>query len=285
MEINQSLVKRIAKKYCPKKLKAELDGVWKRSTTEAMTKGQYFEWLLFKTKNREGQIPEMKLLKNGKKSTDQIRIEKQAEIFFDVCKQHQIKFYGTDRTFHTELFGYKTFGTWDGYGLHKRNPVILDVKLPGNIDNDFGDFCWGDFESMDKIQAYTYMEAGLKMDGLKYDFVFMVFDYKKNFSHKILHVPYNPHAKLEVQVRLDETHAKLSYHEANGWDPIGIVDECKECPFASSCSKHITKDEVKSKWQKKSKAALVTAEDNRKAQEELAAIIAGAVKPTEVFTF
>jgi len=284
MKFNQSFIKRISKNYCPKKVKAELEGKHKRKTSEVMVKGQYFEYLLFKTKNREGQIPVMPLLKNGKKSTDQIRIEAQAKKFFEVCDKHQIKFFGTDRTFHTELFGYETFGTWDGYGLYKRSPVVIDIKLPGNVSNTFGDFCWGDISSMDTLQADKYMLAGRKMDGVPYDFLYMVFDYKKNPEYVLHHIKYDENTALRVQERLEDANAKIIAHEAEGWPEIGIPDECKDCCFSDTCSSFVTKKGNKNKWKQAEQKKIVKEEDSIQAQKEIERLLSG-IFDEENFTF
>lgn len=274
MSINQSLIKRIAKKYCPKKVKAELDGFSKRTASEAMIKGQYFEYLLFGTKNREGQIPSLELKRNGEKKVDQIRIESQVKKFPGILKKYGIEIFGTDRTFHHFMFGTDTHGTWDAYGLMKRKPLIVDIKLTQDVDNDFGDFSWGDFESMDKIQAEMYMEAGLRMDNLNYDFLFMVFDYKPEPKYRLFHVPYTKNVALQVQERIEETISKIQYHETHGWEPVGNVDECRDCPFMLDCPSFTTRNTVKQKWAKRVKAKeerMVEQQENEKGFEDLIA--------------
>lgn len=283
MKINQSLIKRLDKEYCPKKVKAEMDGTWKRTASEAMIKGQYFEWLLFKTKNREGQVPVMPLLKNGKKSTDQIRIEAQAKKFFEVCEKYDIKFFGTDRTFHTKLFGHETFGTWDGYGLIKgKKPLIIDIKLPGNINNDFGDFCWGDISSMDMIQPEMYMTAGRKIDQINYDFLFMIFDYKSKPDFKLEFINFQEDTAFRVQARLEDTKTKIAFHNTHGWKPVGNPKECKDCPFSDSCSEFTSKAIRKENWKKKQIAKVVSEQEKQKAQKELDDLLEGVFE--EEFT-
>lgn len=274
MSINQSLIKRMSKNYCPKKVRAELDGTFKRVASEAMIKGQYFEYLLFGTKNREGQIPVMELKKNGEKKIDQIRIESQVKKFPEILKKNGIVIYGTDRTFRYRMFDTDTHGTWDAYGLMRRRPIIVDIKLTQNIDNDFGDFCWGDFESMDKIQAYKYMEAGRRMDRLQYDFLFMVFDYAPVPKHRLYFVEYTPNTAIQVQERIEETKAKIQYHDHHGWEPVGYADECRECPFMIDCPKFTTKKDVKAKWaarMKKKEQKTVQREQDEKGLDELIA--------------
>lgn len=273
MKVNQSLIKRMSKNYCPKKVKAEMDGVHKRTASLAMVKGQYFEWKLFGTKTREGTIPELPLKKDGTKRIDQIRIEQQVAKFKDICERHQIKVFGTDRTFHTEMFGHETFGTWDVYGLYRGKPTIIDIKLTQNVNNDFGDFCWGDFESMDKIQAKKYMLAGQKIDGLKYDFLFMVFDYSPDVNHELFFVPWDDTVSLYVQDRLEETISKIEEHEHYGWDPVGYPDECKECPFSDNCPNFITRKEKKAKWSRQKEKSRERIVDRQKAENEVDELI------------
>lgn len=274
MKLNQSFIKRISKKYCPKKVKAEMDGVWKRTATLAMIKGQYFEWLLFGTRNREGEIPSLPRKNNGEKSVSEIRIDQQVASFKEICKKNDIVIYGTDRNFRAKMFDFDTFGTWDAYGLWKGKPVIIDIKLTQDITSSFGDFSWGDFESMDKIQAETYMESGLRLDGIKYDFLFMVFDHKKNPDYIILPVYYSNAVSFQVQQRLEETKIKLNFHEHNGWEAIGSHDECRDCPFSNDCLSYTNKKQIKANWMEKETSKKDWAKNIQESEEELNDIIA-----------
>jgi hypothetical protein len=275
MKINQSLIKRMEGDYCPKKLKAEMDGVFRRTPSEAMIKGQYFEWMIFQTKNREGEIPVLPLLKNGNKSTDQIRIEKQAINFHKVLKQEEIKIFGTDRTFEAEMFGVKTFGTWDAYGLRKGKPLIIDVKSTGNVESTFGDFSWGDFPSMDKLQAKKYMLAGRQIDGVPYDFLYMVFDFSPQMNHRLYTVHYVDFYELEVKTRTQETVGRIEHHERKGWYAKGSGDECADCCFSGMCESFVDKKEAKAKNKTAKLKTKEYKEDLVKAQQEVDDILKG----------
>src|SRR4051812_12804106 len=91
--INQSKIKRLTKSaLCPKRYYLEeITGELKRETTLAMLKGHYFEYQIWRTLPKEGYIPELPLLKNGNKSTDQIRIDIQVAMFPIVMARHGIK--------------------------------------------------------------------------------------------------------------------------------------------------------------------------------------------------
>lgn len=275
-KINQSFTKRV-KSFCPRKLRAELDGLHKRKASDAMIKGQYFEYAIFKTKNREGEIPKIPRLRKGKKSTAHVRIEDQAIKFFEVCDENQIKFYGTDRTFHTDLFGFETFGTWDGYGLYKGKPVVIDIKLTQNVDNSFGDFCWGDIDSMDKIQADMYMTAGRKIDQVPYNFLYMVFDYKKNPGYVLHYVEYDQNTAVRVQERLQETESKLLLAESEGWPAVSLQNECNDCCFSDTCKSFTSKVLNKEKWENKQASKSEEEEDIIKAKKELDDLLAGVL--------
>lgn len=278
MDINQSLVKRTSKTYCPKKLKAELDGLYKRPASLPMIKGQYFEYKLFGTKNREGQVPELPLKRNGEMTVDQIRIDRQVKIFDEICKKHDIKVYGMDRAFKLKMFDHNTHGIWDAYGLYRGRPSVIDIKLTKDVNNDFGDFSWGDFDVMDKIQAYTYMEAGKRMDGVNYDFLFMVFDYQPDPQYALYEVKYDSSVPLMVQQRFDEAKEKLVMNNADGWLAFGVAEDCSvqrngkavgNCPFADSCPSFTSKKERKTAWERVKAKKLINQSTLVESQKEV----------------
>src|SRR5688572_9313137 len=77
LRINQSKIKRLADVViCPQRYyREDISEVDRRITSEAMLKGQYVEYELWGTPPKEGGIPVLPLLKNGKKSTDNIRLD------------------------------------------------------------------------------------------------------------------------------------------------------------------------------------------------------------------
>ncbi len=243
--LNQSSIKNIIKNgteilHCPWKFfVSNIARTETRPTTLAMFYGKYFESQFIGGVAHGGDmvnpedVPRKKVTKKalalnpkavGEKRVAQIRIEKQIEVGKEKAKQYGIVY----NELNTQVVVYKRWekdpsiilrGEFDWFPTAIKHKGVLrlaaiDLKLTADVSNDFGDFCWGDFPSMDHIQAehYTYLVKDIDFDlndklnpdnnlrelfGMKIDgettvkdmvdnnemiFIYWVFDYKKDYS-------------------------------------------------------------------------------------------------------
>ncbi len=233
--INQSLVKSSEKeKFCPRAhLETDLLNNYEKLPSLAMLHGQYFEYLATGATNREGEIVEIPLTKNGKVSTAQIRIEWQAKQFKENLLKHDIKLVTVGAKLSFNLFKeFLTTGIEDTEVLYKGKPYIMDIKFTGDINNDFGDFCWGNINKIDKIQAYSYVLLKYHLTGIKYGFIYYVADNKPKPQYKIIEVD-NPLDNFqEVYRRFKQTFMRMSAFEKLGY-PAVPSDKCEKCAVKS----------------------------------------------------
>jgi hypothetical protein len=233
--INQSLVKSSEKdSFCPKAyLETELLNNCKKKPSLAMMLGQYFEYLATGAKNREGEIVEIPLTKRRQPSTAQLRVEWQAKQFKENLIKHDIEILTVGETLSFNLFKeFLTTGIEDTTVLYKGRPYIMDIKLTSNIDNDYGDFCWGEVHKMDKIQAYNYVLLKYHITGIKFGFIYYVADYKKNPTYKIIEVE-NPLDNFqEVYRRFKQAFMRMTAFKNLGYPAIPS-ENCEKCPVKS----------------------------------------------------
>jgi hypothetical protein len=202
----------------------------------------------------------------GEKSINQIRIEAQALEFKKLCAKYQITI---APPYNTQVLIYKR---WDDDVLlsgeldifptlvlgAEPKLCIIDLKLTADLSSAFGEFAWGDFESMDKIQGvmYQYLVRDIDYDlnsqmgnenlselvsptiqqiiernDLK--FLFWVFDYKKpidKLGNKFFPVDYDTNAESQLKETIRKTISLLDTYESAGWQRK-VCKTCDKCPI------------------------------------------------------
>lgn len=247
--INQSLVKASEKiDFCSRAYReTDVLGNFKRNESMAMTKGKYFEYMATGVADRNGEIPELEPTKKGKPSTDQVRIEWQAKQFPKNLQNHGIEIVKLGESLEFSLFQeFKTTAILDTEVIYKNKPYIMDIKLTQDVNSDFGDFAWGKFDSMDKLQAYTYTLLKYHLTGgISYGFIYYVADFKPKPEYKIFEV-FNPLDHYdEVYRRFKQTFLRMEFLESEGF-PENPSDQCAKCPVMS-CQFQGQKHKLKSK--------------------------------------
>ncbi len=261
--INQSKIKRLSRTLvCAKRyFMEEISGELKRKATEAMVKGQYFEYKNWGTPPKEGGIPEIPLLKRGGKSTDHKRIDEWVAKFDGIMKRHGIKVIKTDFKIEVKLDSDTVaFGTLDALVEYKGLPYIMDLKLTVNVTSTFGDFAWGNFttlqdpnipnlytdkqddnggKEMDLIQAHAYMHDIELLTKRKWGFLYAVFDYKKNPEYKIIEVKFSQTERDKLIERTNETKYKLNLFKRLNYEAMPSEMECKACKALECNSRYV----------------------------------------------
>ena len=288
--ISQSLIKKFLKKGdeilgCPKNIYDTVMAPEEEfPPTRPMMDGSYFETLTLgggrggkqtldlprkqltikqETENRVREEKGEELIK-GTKSIAQIRIEEQAERFKLLCAQHQVVIteYNTQVPIlkrWEEDEGIMLSGELDIFptpvlGKRGLQMAIIDLKLTGKINNDFGDYCWGSPEHMDHIQAqmYHYLIRDIDFslnEGLKnlvtqsvtniiannaVLFLYWVFSYGSGMLRDKF-VRYDmDHLKLaEMHESIRKTVAAIEKHEEEGWPADPEYERCAGCPLTN----------------------------------------------------
>lgn len=260
--IHQSLIRRIMNKgtrrdYCPLQIYyTMITGELKFKPSRYMKNGLYFEaGALNNGIDKNGQVPQLERLKNGKKSTENLRIDEQIFNFREsVSKQLNLVIRKDNiwRQFNAEVddavlkdrFKFQIFVEMETdlispikYKEFDHDVAIIDVKLTGDRNGCFGEFCWGEPERMDHIQAFLYSFT------LDLPFFYIVMDYPASGRGWKL-VPVNtdvnhpdPRVADEARKRKREmfqtiraTAAEIESNHLHGWKTNPMPENCKGCP-------------------------------------------------------
>lgn len=209
----------------------------------AMLKGSYFEGLCLGSSGKGEIISDLPRLKSGEKSVDQQRIEKQAEVFKQMCidrpivvmqKQLQLTVeYNKDY----DLTGIIDFdGTIDG----EETISMFDLKLTGSIyhehrEGQFGPWSWEFPYNMDFTQAFMYNYLYSEMHQVNAPFYYLVFDYKPESEYKIIRKKIEKMHILELMETIRKGIEKIEFHQASEWEYNPIYKNCIQCPLKNTC--------------------------------------------------
>lgn len=237
MRLSQSSVKDLEKEStCPTRWKAQwIDKLITSQSTEAQQKGKYFEQLVLGKGAIENEaVDDLPRLKNGNKSVDQIRIEEQAEL-------------AKDMLFNTESEHYLGFKVKDVQVRlkHENYPIVLDVlavdkdgvdididlKLTKDVTQTFGDYGWGNHESLDYLQQVHYHNIYKKIYNKESRSMLLVFDYSKNRRVKSIELDITDKAIDESEYRFEAAKEVVTYYNENGWKYNASESECSDCPL------------------------------------------------------
>jgi len=261
--IHQSMIKAMTFKgdrrdFCALKLyKTYITCEIRSKPTMSMQKGNYFEaHALNGGIDKNGDVLTLPLLRGNKKSADHLRIDEQVFNFknnivpqLDLIIDPQVIW----RQFTTlnadpttrEDFPFDIFIELETdlisqihYKSFQHDLAVIDLKLTIDRNGCFGEFCWGEPEKMDNIQAYLYSFA------LSLPFFYLVIDYKRNDRGWKL-VPVNtdindpdPKSANIASVRKREMFqtirtvvSEIEHHHKNGWKTTPMPENCITCPI------------------------------------------------------
>lgn len=263
--IHQSLLKAMMFKgtkrdFCPYYIYGcYVTGKHRTKETKSMFKGNYFEAQCFNNGfDKHGKFLSYPLLKNGKRETDQLRIDEQIFNFKEnvapklgliygpgvIWKQFVVTVQDTNTI---KDFGFDIFVEMEtdlitplSYKDFQEDFCIVDLKLTIDRNGCHGEYCWGEPERMDHIQAAVYSFS------MNLPFYYLIFDYKKNDRgwklvpvHTNVDHPHPPYAekakyrKHEMFETIRSAAAEIEYHHLNGWSTNPIPENCMMCPIVT----------------------------------------------------
>ena len=244
--LSQSLMKKLDDDYlCPRYYYLyHLTGMYKEPSSEAMVKGQRFEYLAVNSRNREGEIPEILKLLSGKKSTDELRIEEQALKFKEVLPHYNMQIVlptGADNPSAALSYQHGDVtltGILDAVILWDGVPAIMDLKLTGSLVSRWGPNGkpgWGDYFNMDHLQAYLYMFLVEKIFKRKMRFVYALFEYGPDPKFQFLEIKDSSLRRQEMLRRIEDARDKLHGFAAQSYPRQGHYLQCVKCAEKDTC--------------------------------------------------
>lgn len=282
--ISQSLIKEFLyhgdlRDFCPHKVyHTMITGEQSKIVTLAMQKGNYFETGCLGAGTNGKIVDDLPRKRNGDKTIDQERIERQVDVFDQVVKKQgmvinkqgsknqnvhvrQVKQWEDPQRnlpFKVWIMGEADIISPITWHNRENEMAIIDLKLTQSLQTDFGEFSWAEPKKMDHIQADIY--------SMLFDlpFYYLVFDYKASGGeHTIIPVntlnrpeyPEDTERYKEAIIRRRSTTESIRkvvtqiefYHEG-GWNKHASVWQCKNCilsnKFLDQCKESYEINEI-----------------------------------------
>lgn len=233
MILTQSITKAL-EQSCPRKVYNEyIDG--NQRPNKDMEKGSFFETICLGSGAKGVITTDLERLKNGAKSADQERIEKQAQRFLDMFNPSHKDWNGriiTDKQLDVEV------GTRKGTIDFVTEGIIWDLKLTGDMDG-----YWADAQKVDLLQQVHYQWLYKQKFGIEMDSRLLIFDYSTRMRIKEVKINISPEATFSALQRFDRIEEAISdWDSLEEWPRIPSEHDCSKCSL--SCEKRVFKDNI-----------------------------------------
>ncbi|UJP63966.1 hypothetical protein [Mongoliitalea daihaiensis] len=231
--MNQSLIKELTSYgMCPRKVKAYyVDNECESDPSIYMFRGIYFEYKILGNLPKSGEVPIYPLLKRGRYEIHKQRIDEQIENFPKILEKEGIQIIDGQQEIEYKYDDLLTlFITIDSLALYKGRLCVMDIKLTLDLNSTFGKISWGNYDQMDKLQAYMYAYVVSKVLGDDVGFLYAVFDYKKSErEYRIFYEGLDDFKKRIMFERINKAEAIYQNIRQRGWKPKPSEETCKNC--------------------------------------------------------
>lgn len=115
--------------------------------------------------------------------------------------------------------------------LKSAKRAVMDLKLTGDTDNDFGKFAWGSPEKMDLSQIVHYGLLDKEYHKVEYPVTkYWVFDKGVDLKKKLIDVKVSENALYHHIENLSEAYNEISLAIAmDDWKPKNTYENCSKC--------------------------------------------------------
>ncbi len=244
---SQTAVKDLEKEEtCPTRWKAQwLDGSIPSISNEDMDRGKYFEQLLLgHSANEKDIITDLPRLDNGTKSTDQIRIEAQAERGKRILSNPNDSEYLGFGIVSTQLrlTNEDESGVIDIEATDGKNDWIIDVKLTRDLTNVRTIYGWGnELSKMDLLQFAHYKSLYFKNFEREPKLGVLIFDYSPKKRIKFSEIILSDLKAKEKVDRFNMAKDVVKLYSERGWIKTPSIGECEKCNIGCSVREYPTK--------------------------------------------
>jgi len=112
-----------------------------------------------------------------------------------------------------------------------RNNLIIDTKMTGDADADFGKFQFGNVDRINPQQAIHYKLIHKAHYGTEADFNYFVFDKSEALKQKIINVVVSEVSELLHIDKFARIYAEIDIAmQLDDWGYVNTFDNCRNCP-------------------------------------------------------
>lgn len=226
---------------CPRVWKAlYIDKSFEFEPSEAMNYGHWFETMAIGS-GVGGQVftPTEKMIKSAYAE----RVKQQAKDCRTYFKTLGGKIISRQEYIYTEITnsegqvilvcgGLDVLYGWPGTD---RPNVIIDLKMTGDTENDFGKFQFGNVDKINPQQAIHYKILHQAKYGEEAHFQYWVFDKSESLNQKFINVTVSEMAEAVHIDKLTRIYNEITYCLAmDDWGYKNTFENCRSCPVKCS---------------------------------------------------
>lgn len=117
------------------------------------------------------------------------------------------------------------------YWIGDERRIVIDLKLTGDTENEFGKFSWGSPEKMDLSQIIQYTTLHqLKYGGDYPEGEYWVFDNGTEMKEKLITVDISETTRLFHFQRLADAYNEILFSlQMDDWTPKNTYENCSKC--------------------------------------------------------
>jgi hypothetical protein len=219
-----------------------IDGV-KFPSSDAMEKGNFFEFMATGSLPRDGHIPKADIVYKGTAkesvSTDYQRAIESAELFKKIVKHYGIEIIDTGRIVTQDSMT----GIMDIVGTWNDRVVIIDTKYSGLLDDKWNELGWNLDSLPEKhnlmLQPVHYkilLSKELQCEPDNIDFYFFIFSSKDVMDVKIIKVNVEETTYANHLATVEWVKNELKKPIDKLFKAIPELKRCFDCPIKENCS-------------------------------------------------
>lgn len=210
--------------------------------SDAVNRGNWFEYICTGTVNRDGSIPEPERTARGELTADYKRIEQQKENFKKIYEHME---FSSNITIEQVVDGQNYKAVFDILEYDGTNPecevpiAIRDLKMTSVIDDKWSDYGWVNITFKKHInQAKFYIWLYWKRSGIILPFHFDVFSSKNEKEFKMFLVTMTETSLIEFETYLYETVEMIKLDIETGFIAYPDLMPCSGCPVQNDCKRY-----------------------------------------------
>ena len=203
--------------------------------------GKYFEFLVIKTKNRDGSEPAPILTATGKVAAITNHVKGQVDNFKAIYSQFKIL--ETSKVLEVEIDGIKYKGILDVLVEMSKIPAIRDIKVSGMIANKWevggwecltgNGFAIPEKKHLDQAKMYAWL--WYELTGEIVDFYFDIFSNTNPDDCKTIKIRFTEEAILGFREDTIGLAKMLVEELKTGLKAIPELQRCNKCPLSGDC--------------------------------------------------
>jgi hypothetical protein len=241
MNLSQSLIKNLFdENNCPRAIKYEYLERREGRKTDAMQRGQLFEYYLTGALPRDGKIPELEKGVKGNKLKPETDLEECVSYAKEICRSIGLDLENADKQIkiNVEIEGIQCSAYLDMLTKDIDNPAkdaIYDIKYTETKYDDRWNG-WANFDEKEDahIQARHYILLAKEMFGEWMPYYFLIFG--KSGWIRIIKCIVTEGSIMNVHmVHILRAKEMLEQHEKAGWIANPEFNKCLDCPHYAYC--------------------------------------------------